>query len=688
MTGRALRRGWAGGQRWLGLRLIAVTVILAALFVALGHRAYVLQVREAARLKQMAEEQYSTEIELPARRGRILDRFGGELAASVNVDSVYANPRLIAATPGGAAAVAKALSGPLRLDEKRIEEGLAGKRYFAWIKRRVLPEEARAVRELGLRGVGLTQEPSRYYPNRVLGEPMLGWAGVDGRGLEGLELSFDHELRGSRTKVSALRDALGRELLPTSLGDDADTAGSDVETTIDPFIQGRLERALADGVARTSAKAGTAVAIDPWSGDVLAMAAVPTLNPNQRAAGQGVRNRAITDPYEPGSTMKTFVIASAMAAGLVGPDDPWFCENGRWAIGKTVIHDAERIGNVTTTGVLAESSNICTAKIAQRSGKQRVYDMLRAFGFGQLSGVELPGERAGTLRPAKRWGDVEMATIAFGQGMTATPLQIALGYAAIANGGTLYQPRVVRRVLDGEGHAVRENLATGRRVLSEKVAGTMKRMLHAVMLPGGTASKLAIPGYPGGGKTGTAQKVDPATRRYSHDKWSASFVGFAPLEHPRVVMLVLVDEPVGVHYGGAVAGPIWREAMGDVLRYLSVPPEAPDELRKAVARAQQPAAVPSTSADAEKGMDPDDPDPMAGEDQVEATTVEEEGALATDGVVVPDFRGLSVGEALDAARRAMLSVEIHGSGYAIAQQPAPGTAGRGVRVRVEFAPPG
>jgi cell division protein FtsI (penicillin-binding protein 3) len=670
--------------RWVRVRLWLTSTILIALFALLGYRAWVLQVESADKLKSAAESQYLREVELPPKRGRILDRHGAELAASAEVDSVHCNPRQIAAR---APEVARALAEPLHLDRRELEKRLRVQRYFTWLKRRITPEEARAVRELALPGVALEKEPRRYYPNRALGGPLLGWAGLDAVGQEGIELEYDRWLRGARTQVPGLRDALGREVFASGLGDVSEQAGHDLHTTIDRYLQFRLEHALQSGVAAHRAKAGVAVALDPSTGEILAMAAVPSLNPNEPdgARERGARNRAVTDPFEPGSTMKTFSLTGAVEAGVVRPDEHWFCENGHYPIAGRVIHDAEPIGDVTTVGVLAKSSNICTAKIAAREGRDRLHDVLLRFGFGRPTGVDLPGERAGQVRSAARMGPVETATMSFGQGITATPLQLATAYAAIANGGTWYRPHVMKRIVDGAGQDVAAAAVEGRRVIAPEIAATMRAMLLAVTQKGGTAEKLTIPGYTFAGKTGTAQKVDPLTRHYSTDKWASSFVGFAPVDDPRLVIFVMIDEPQGTHFGSLVAGPVFAEVMADALRWLNVPPNAPVEKVAARAGAAAPASPPARAqvaaidADdaAESNDDPDDDDNVAQNDP-----------RAADGSEVPDFTGMSVAEALEAARRAGLRVEVLGSGYASAQSPGPGAARRGAACRVVFSPPG
>lgn len=703
--------GWAAMQPWVRVRLYLTAVALTSAFMLLGYKAYTLQVRESGRLRDLAEDQYLRDIELPARRGRILDRNGRELAASVEVDSVYANPRQVAAGPGSEAA-AHALSRALGMEKKELLSRLRSRRYFAWLKRHIMPDEARAVRELRLPGLYLTKEPRRYYPGRALAGLVVGWAGLDGHGLEGLELRYDKELRGSPAEVQGLRDALGREVLPLGIGDAAAQAGQDLVTTIDSFIQYRLERALEEGVTQHHARAGSAIALDVQTGEILALASVPAVDPNHpkgaagnpgakgHPQGQGARNRPVTDPYEPGSTMKAFTLAGALEAHVVTPDDHWFCENGKFQIGSATIHDAHRVGNATTTQVLAQSSNICTAKIARRLGRERLDAVLRRFGFAAPTGVDLPGERAGQLRPVRRWGEIELATISFGQGMTATQLQIAAGYAAIANGGTWFRPHAIRRVVDERGGVV-ETAPEGHRVLDTGTARTLREMLHAVMLKGGTGDDLAIPGYPAAGKTGTAQKVDPMTRRYSTDKWVSSFVGFAPYQAPRLLIMVTVEEPTDTHYGGTVAGPIWRDVMIDGLRYLGVTPTEelkPIPMTTSATSATSPQVAAGTTA---KPGDPGRAPAAAAPAAIESVAAAAEGddgpregaAIDEDtggeaGREIPDFTGMSMGEALDLARRLRLPVEVSGSGHAISQSPGPGPAEEGVPCQIHFAPSG
>jgi cell division protein FtsI (penicillin-binding protein 3) len=651
--------------RWVRIRTYGVVGLIGACFCMLSYRAWVLQVRESERLKSMAEDQYLRDVEIPPRRGRILDRNDVELAASVEIDSLACNQRVVAERAGE---LAGKLAAVLHLDRRELEKRLRGKKYFSWVKRRLDPDEARAMREQMVPGLSIVREPRRYYPHRDLAGPLLGFAGLDAVGQEGLELQHDRSLRGARTQVPGLRDALGRAVLIGGLADAPASAGQDVETTIDRHLQFRLDQALARAVGTHHAKAGAAVAIDPRNGEVLAVSSVPTFNPNDPgdAHEKGARLGAVTDPFEPGSTMKTISIAGALEAGLTNPDEPFYCENGSYKVGPATIHDAERIGDTTLTGVLAMSSNICTAKIAARQGKERLRETLVRFGFGKPTGVDLPGERGGSIRPLAKMGPVETATTSFGQGMTATPLQLAAAYAAIANGGTLYRPHVSRRVLDGDGRVVSVTVPEGHRVIDEKLAATLRGMLFAVSQKGGTAQKLSIPGYHFGGKTGTAQKVDPATRQYSSEKWASSFVGFAPIEDPRLVVYVMVDEPQGGHHGSTVAGPVFQEVMIDAMRWLAIVPTEPIKAEPQRAEPRNGAPI------AEKNA------PLA---PVEPTTASPEEGM-------PDLRGLGVREAVARAMKSGVRVEVVGSGVAVEQSLPPGSAVEGALVKLTFRPPG
>ncbi len=558
--------------RWTRVRIIGCGIVFAMLFGAVARRAYRLQVGdESERLRALAEEQYLREIELPPRRGRILDHNGAELASTADVDSIYCNPRRLPDPKDAAQKLAKVLG----LDRKDLAHKLGQKKFFAWVKRRVTPDEVEAVKALGFPGMAFVREPRRFYPNRMLAATVMGHAGTDGRGLDGVELAFDKHLRGQVSSVQGVRDALGRDLFVDGMGETGNGAGSDVVLTIDRYLTFVTERAIAEAQTRHRAKGVIAIVMDPRTGDLLAMASVPSYNPNDPggAGERGARNRAITDAFEPGSTMKTFTIAAALDAGAVRPEDRFDCMMGKMLVGKYTIHDTHPHGALTVAEIFKFSSNIGVTRIARRLGRERLANALAQFGFGHKTGVGLPGEQSGVLRSIDKWGEIGFANVSFGQGLTATPLQITAGLAAVAAGGVYHPPRIVARIVQADGtfEAVKDRPAV--RVISEKAARQMAEIMVGVTEKGGTARAAAIDGYAVAGKTGTAQKVSGG--RYDSSKWLSSFIGFAPADDPRVVIAVMVDEPQGGHLGGAVAAPIWREIAEEALRYLHVPPSAP-----------------------------------------------------------------------------------------------------------------
>ena len=690
--------------RWTRVRILACGVALTGLFVAVGQRAFHLQVRDAERLRGMAEEQYLREVELPPRRGRILDRNGAELASTADVDSIYCNPRRLPDAREAARQLARAVG----LDRHELEKKLAQKRFFAWVKRKVTPDEAAAVKALDLPGVAFVREPRRFYPNRALAATVMGLAGAEGRGLDGVELAYDKPLAGTSSSVVGLRDALGRDLAIEGAPDGPSGAGSDVVLTIDRYLTFVTERAIADGQARTRAKDVVAIVMSPATGEILAMASVPSYDPNDPgdAAENGARNRAITDTYEPGSTMKTFTIAAALDAGVIRADSTFDCLMGKMMVGKYSIHDTHPRGVLTAAEVFKFSSNIGATKIARRLGREGLADALGRFGFGRPTGVGLPGERAGVvLGPVDKWGDIGFANVSFGQGITVTPLQMVAGVSAIAGGGTYRAPRIVSRVVQPDGtvdEPAGASATPDRRVISEAAARTMLGIMRGVTEKGGTAQQAAIDGYVVGGKTGTAQKV--SNGRYDPNKWVSSFVGVVPVEDPRLAIIVVVDEPQGVHLGGAVAAPIFKDIAEQALRYLHVPPS--DPVAAATGTRGSGKATPARDA-VLAGVDSADDDAPAvegppietpiyadadgpGDDPAMAeqwnTVAGAEGGRAVVPVAaptaVPNFSGMTMGEAIRAARKSGVELAFDdatgtASGVVLAQKPAPGTSARG-----------
>ena len=682
--------------RWTRVRIIACGVVLVALFVAVGKRAFNLQVREAERLRAMAEEQYLREVELPPRRGRILDRNGAELASTADVDSIYCNPRRLPDPADAARRLAKVLG----MDRRELERKLEQRRFFAWVKRKVAPDEAAAVKALALPGVAFVREPRRFYPNRSLAATVMGLSGADGRGLDGVELALDKQLSGTTSSVVGIRDALGRDLVVDGMPDTPTGVGSDVVLTIDRYLTFVTERAIADGQARTHAKDVVAIVMNPQTGELLAMASVPTFNPNDPSEAAGARDRAITDAYEPGSTMKTFTIASALEAGAVRADDRIDCLQGKMMVGKYSIHDTHPHGVITVAEVFKFSSNIGATKIARKLGRDGLADALERFGFGHPTGVGLPGERAGIIRSVDKWGDIGFANVSFGQGLTVTPLQMVTGVSAIAAGGVYHAPRVVSRVVQPDGTVDATAAPADRRVMSESAARTMLGIMRGVTEEGGTAKQAAIDGYVVGGKTGTAQKV--ANGHYDASKWVSSFVGVVPIEAPRLAVIVVVDEPQGGHLGGAVAAPIFKEIAEQALRYLHVPPSVEPAVAAKATKAPLKAAGPAVDADdlpASEGpptelpvyADADGPgdDPALAEQWNAVAGAEggRGGAPPPAPTAIPNFAGMTVGEAIRAAHKSGVELAFDdatgtASGVVLEQNPAPGPSSRGTLCRV------
>lgn len=674
---------------WTRIRVALFGVGLLVLGGFVARRAFQLQVRESAQLREWAENNYLREIEIAPRRGRILDRKGNELASTADLDSVYCNPRQLAFVPDGS----RQLAAALHMDAKELDKNLAGKQaqYFAWVKRRVSPDESKAVAALGLPGVGMRREPRRVYPNGALAATVIGHAGLDGKGLEGVELGFEKALHGNGMEVVGVHDRLGRDLLVDGLVDSSSSAGKDLVLSLDRYLTYETERVLAETVQKYNAKAGMSVMIDPLTGDVLAMASVPTYNPNDPAdaAKRGARNRAISDTFEPGSTLKTFTFAAALDAGKVRPQDMFDCQLGQLVVGKFHIRDDHPKGVISAADVFKYSSNIGTVKIARRIGKEALWNALDRFGFGRPTSIGLPGERRGILRPVSRWGEIEFATHAFGQGLTVTPVQLATGFAAIAAGGLYRPPRLAMHYIGNDGKEEpieRPAEARGEtRVMSESAARTLLSIMEGVT-EDGTAKAAAIPGYPVAGKTGTAQKV--TNGRYDPSKFLASFVGIVPADHPRLVIAVMIDEPQGTHYGGLVAAPAFKTIAESALRYLGVPPSTqvaasgkhPGKPEPKVAEPEsdgpgleEPAAVVASDEGAgdESGLDDD-----AGDGS---------GAIAGNGTVaLPDFAGMTMGEAIRAARKAGVDLVPSGSGLAASQSPKPGQVAAGTVCRVSF----
>ncbi len=555
--------------RYFRLRVSLVGLLfMAGLAVILGRAAY-LQVIRGPALAQKASGQYAKTIHTVGKRGTIYDTQMRELAVSVESLSLAANPRMIEAPRR----TARALAPVLKLKNRAVRARLASDRHFVWVKRQITPREVQTVKDMDIAGIDFVPEHSRYYPNRGLAAQLIGFTGIDGTGLEGIEYQFNAELTGRQQIFTVLKDAFGRGFeTPEDIV--RRDSGNNVVLTIDRTVQHVAERSLQQAVETHRAKSGIAVVMDPRTGDILALAHYPYFNPNnfKDFSREARRNRAVTDAFEPGSTLKLFSVAAALESGCCTPHTIFYCENGRYRIGTNVVHDTKKHGWLSLQRIVKFSSNIGAVKIGETIGPDTLHRTLTAFGFGRDTGLLFPGETGGSLAPARRWTRFDVAAVSFGQGVSVSALQLTAAVAAIANDGVLMKPRVVRAITDPRGRTVREFKPRAiSRVISSQSAAHITRMMALVIAEGGTGTQAGLEGYSAGGKTGTAQKIGPSGT-YADDLYVSSFVGFAPLENPRLAILVVMDEPRDGYYGGVVAAPVFRRIAQEVLGYLNVQP--------------------------------------------------------------------------------------------------------------------
>jgi len=553
------------------LRIYGLVGVFALALLALIARLFDIQILQHHLLAGLAERQHQKSAELRGKRGTIYDRRLRELALSVDRESVYLNPSECPKTPEAVADLSRALG----LKETTVLEKVQSDRQFVWLKRHISPEESATLRSLGMKGIGFVTESQRFYPKRALAGQVLGFVGTDEAGLEGIEHGYESTLAGEAVRVMFDRDARGR---PISLR--ADTLrqlpqGQDLVLTLDERIQFAAERELREQVARTGARGGVVVVMNPFTGEILALANEPAFDPMnfREASPKSWRARGITDTFEPGSTLKAVLAAAAFEERLVRPDDMFFGEQGSIQVASSSIRDHEKFGWLTFREVIEKSSNVGAIKVGQRLGKGRLYEYLVRFGIGSRTGIDFPGEAQGVLRPPQQWSEVSLASLSIGQEVAVTPLQLATTFSTFANGGMLVRPYLVKAVLK-EGVAVQETMPVQvQRVISESTARQVTNLLQGVVARG-TGKTASVEGYAVAGKTGTAQKFDAALGRYSPQKTVASFVGYLPAEQPRVTILVSLDEPQGeLSWGGVVAAPVFSAIARQTMRYLRVPPD-------------------------------------------------------------------------------------------------------------------
>ena len=620
---RRERSSFFSSWDWNKIRIWTVGLVFSLLWVTLWGRAYYLQMVKGPEYAAMAKRQHTASEVVRGIRGNILDRNGNVIARSVECESVWANPSAIQDKD----AATRALAPVLNLPAEKVASLLAGPKRFVWVKRKVDFHTAEAVRALKIRGVYLDVESERIYPYRHLAGQLLGFVNIDDKGIEGLEKAFESELAGREVTSLVERDASGRRFVAAGSGSLVDLRGNDVRLTIDTQVQFFAEEALAENVQKYGARWGGCIVVDVPSGDVLAWAQYPFFDPNNvgATAAPDRRNRLAMDALEQGSTIKSFLVAAALQDGVVDADTIIDCERGKWKLGRVILHDTHAYAKLPVRKILHVSSNIGVAKIGLKLGAQRYYDYLSRLGFGRRTGLPLAGEVKGILRPARKWAEIDLAASSFGQSFSATLAQMAQAYLCLAGGGMAKPLRLnmddsqecrigledeaqnaslQARSLDGALEALpamdSESEQEPSRVFDEATMREVRSMLREVVEEeGGTGKQARIPGLVVGGKTGTAQKADNSGK-YGKGR-VGSFVGMLPIENPRYLICVLLDEPSGVQYGGVIAAPVFRHVALHTMAYHGHLPDTDDPIVKAVADKEQQRRKNPQAKKAEKG---------------------------------------------------------------------------------------
>lgn len=709
------------------LRILILVSILLVWCGLIAGRLVMLQILRYGEFTQRAARQQMRTIDVSPRRGVIYDRSGHELAMTIAVDSAFAVPSEMPDPAMAAGILAKVLGG----SPKEMLAKLESSRNFVWVARRLDAPLANRLRSLNLKGIYFQKETKRFYPKRELAAQVLGYVGIDDEGLGGIEKKFDDQLRGKPGKmfvsVDARQKSLGRV-------ERAPEPGNNLVLTIDEKLQYIAERELDRSIAETRAQAGTVIVQNPKTGEILALASRPTFNPNafHETSSQALKNRAVSDIYEPGSTFKIVTLAAALEEKLTTPNELIDCQNGAINVFGRTVHDHKPFGLLTVSQVMQQSSDVGAIKLGLRLGEQRFDNYIRAFGFGAQTGIELPGETRGIAKPASRWTKSSIGSISMGQEIGVNALQVSSMVSAIANDGVYTPSRIVAGVMPAKGSPAQTIVfkpAAQRRVVSTMTAAQMKRMLEDTVLLG-TGKKAILDGYTSAGKTGTAQKIDPTTGRYSPWAHVASFAGFAPVQNPAITVVAILDSPVGAHHGGDVGAPLFNRVAQAALTYLNVPHDAdfknqqrlmirasakesdfsegsPDRLSD-VAWAREanpmpvPMAAPVTRSDADRvkmieaSFRPVSKTPAIVAAPVHVTKQAPKtlqppvrGTVILDaesGALAPSFLGKTVRGVIEQAQNMGLEVEVIGSGVARAQVPAPGEPiPPGTRITVQFS---
>ena len=640
-------------RKWMKFRIATLLAFFLVLFIALASRAFQLQILSGKALKALAQKQHTQVLLLQPERGIIFDRNGEKMAATIMADSVCADPSKID-NPGE---VAGRLAVILQADRAVLQKKLSGAKNFCWLARRIAPEQANLVQEMGVDGIFIVKEPKRYYPSGELAGHLIGFVGMDATGLEGLELRYDRYLKGAPEKLIWTRDAKGKRLYPrVERPETVQKENYNLVLTIDNRIQHLVESHLKAAVKDKGAKGGFAIVMDPRTGEILALANELGFDPNHFSAVNPAtgKNKAITDSFDPGSTFKPFLVAAALEEGVVKETDLFNCENGHYAIADRVFHEANRTrhGALSVHDILKYSSNIGAIKIAEKLGKERFSQYIRKFGFGAKTGIDLPGEVSGLLRPVEKWTRVDAATVAFGQGISVTAIQLITALSSVANQGLLMKPFIVRGLMDRKGNLVQTYEPSAvRRVISPETAKRLTAILTDVVgMEDGTGKHARIVNVAVAGKTGTSQKFDFARHVYSTEKVRTSFMGFFPSEDPQIAILVVLDEPQRDRWGGVAAAPVFKNIGEQLLTCFKT------NIRE--------------NPVSEEGK------PVSGDMKVRLASVPasptDQSGTETDEAAVPNFRGMTIREVVKKSKEKGIEVRVIGSGWAIAQQPAAG----------------
>ncbi|MEK6335223.1 MAG: penicillin-binding protein [Acidobacteriota bacterium] len=674
-SGNSHRRGL-----WLALGLVIW-------MLAIGVRLVQLQVHQHEDLSTRARNQQLSAIVTSPTRGQVLDRQGRELARSIDTASFFADPREIINVDETARRVA-AITGQDRAElANRLRAAQDAKKKFVWIIRRLEITAANKLDALEVPGVYPRKEPKRFYPNDSLAAHVLGFVGSEENGLSGVEQYYNEKIRGESGTLYLEMDRDRRVFESYQV---QPHPGQTVVLTIDQVIQYRTEQALRAAVESSHAKSGTAIVMDPQSGEILALANAPSFDPNQppKDSADGRANVALQSIYEPGSTFKIVAYSAAIEKGLVKPEDKIDCQMGQITVAGRLIHDHHPFGVLTVADALAQSSNVGAIKLGLLVGNESMYEYMKRLGFGSRTGIDLAGESPGILRSLNRWQPSSIGSLAMGQEVGVTPLQMASAYCVLANDGQWVKPHLVRELRSPDGEVLYRAKPEMRRALKPETVAALRTMLEGVTLRG-TARKAQLDGYSAAGKTGTAQKIDPRTRAYSATKYVGSFVGFAPVSNPAVVIVVMIDEPQGAYHGGDVAAPVFREIAEQILPDLSITPDvelkpgtqliaetpkasppSPQSLKAAqLANEERAATLPTVAARSFSGRT----------SEVVLAVASKRGAL------MPDLRGQSVRDVARMCARLGLRLEARGDGFAQRQAPGAGAElDSGQVVRVEF----